>query len=117
MIINTGDLSQRHILINKCFFLTTAQIMHDFEKKGYQNAANEAVNVIKAYHDIVQKKAKNNFSKDYNEAFAKIDKAIDLGCPAIVTIGRSVSFTNICSIAFTCAPLSISLSLFFSSVV
>ena len=76
MIINSNNALQRHILTNKCFFLTTAQIVRDFEKKGYQNAADEAVNVIKAYHDLVQKKSKNTYDKDYNEAFAKIDKAI-----------------------------------------
>ena len=76
MIINTNNQLQRHILTNRCFYLTTAQIMHDFEKKGYKNAADEAAKVIQAYHDIVQKKEKNNFSKDYNEAFARIDKAI-----------------------------------------
>ena len=32
--------------------------------------------MIAAYHDIVQKKAKNNYNKDYNEAFGKIDNAI-----------------------------------------
>ena len=76
MIINTNNPLQRHILTNRCFYLTTAQIMRDLEKKGYKNAADEAAKVIKAYHDIVQKKSKNNFNKDYNEAFARIDKAI-----------------------------------------
>ena len=76
MLINANNPQQRHILTNKCFYLTTAQIVHDFEKKGYQNAANEAVSAIGAYHALVQKKVKNTFSKDYNEAFARIDKAI-----------------------------------------
>ena len=76
MIINTNNQMQRHILTNRCFYLTTAQIVRDFEKKGYKNAADEALNAIRAYHNIVQKKEKNNFNKDYNEAFARIDKAI-----------------------------------------
>ena len=76
MIIDTNNQLQRHILTNKCFYLTTAQIMRDFEKKGYRNAADETAKVIKIYHDIVQKRQKNTFGKDYNEAFAHIDKAI-----------------------------------------
>lgn len=47
-----------------------------FERKGYANSADETVKVIAAYHELVQKKSKNNFSKDYNEAFKKIDDAI-----------------------------------------
>jgi len=76
MIINSNNPLQRHILTNKCFYLTTAQIVHDFEKKGYQNATDEAAKVIAAYHALVQKKSKNTYNKDYNEAFARIDKAI-----------------------------------------
>jgi len=76
MIINSNNPLQRHILTNKCFYLTIAQILYDFEKKGYQNAAEEAVKVVRAYHDVVQKRSKNTYGKDYNEAFAQIDKAI-----------------------------------------
>ena len=76
MIINSNDALQRNIITNKCFYQTTAQIMHDFEQKGYANSADETAKVIAAYHDIVQKKTKNNYSKDYNEAFDKIDNAI-----------------------------------------
>lgn len=50
--------------------------MRDFEQKGYTNAADETAKVIAAYHSIVHKKNKNIFSKDYNEAFQKIDNAI-----------------------------------------
>ena len=50
--------------------------MHDFEQKGYANSADETAKVIAAYHNIVQKKSKNTFNKDYNEAFTKIDDAI-----------------------------------------
>ena len=53
-----------------------AQIMHDFEKKGYQNPAEEAVKIVTAYHNLVAKKDKNHYGKDYNEAFARIDNAI-----------------------------------------
>ena len=73
MIIDSKNETQKSILTNKCFYQTTAQIMHEFEKKGYANSADETAKVIAAYHDLVQKKAKNNFSKDYNEAFKKID--------------------------------------------
>ena len=69
MIIDSKNETQKSILTNKCFYQTTAQIMHEFEKKGYANSADETAKVIAAYHDLVQKKAKNNFSKDYNEAF------------------------------------------------
>ena len=76
MIINSNDALQRNILTNKCFYQTTAQIMHDFEQKGYANSADETAKVIAAYHDVMQKKTKNNFNQDYNEAFRKIDGAI-----------------------------------------
>ena len=56
--------------------MTMAKIMRDFEKKGYQNPAEEAVKVVAAYHDLVAKKEKNHYNKDYNEAFARIDNAI-----------------------------------------
>ena len=76
MIINSNDGSQRNILTNKCYYQTTAQIMHDFEQKGYSNSADETAKVISAYHSIMQKKSRNTYNKDYNEAFAKIDNAI-----------------------------------------
>ena len=50
--------------------------MRDFEEKGYANSADETAKVISAYHAIVKKKTKNNFSADYNEAFRRIDNAI-----------------------------------------
>lgn len=76
MIINSNDDSQRNILTNKCYYQTTAQIMHDFEQKGYSNSADETAKVISAYHAVIQKKSRNNYNKDYNEAFNKIDDAI-----------------------------------------
>lgn len=76
MIIDSKNETQKSILTNKCFYQTTAQIMHEFETKGYANSADETAKVIAAYHELVQKKTKNNFSKDYNEAFKKIDDAI-----------------------------------------
>ena len=77
MIIDGKNKKQRSILTNKCFYQTTTQIMRDFEDKGYANSADETVRVISAYHDIVRKKKKNNYSSDYNAAFQKIDSAID----------------------------------------
>ena len=50
--------------------------MRDFEEKGYANAADETAKVIAAYHDIVKKKTKNHFNADYNNAFKRIDTAI-----------------------------------------
>lgn len=77
MIIDGKNRQQRCILTNKCFYQTTAQIMRDFEQKGYDNSADETAKVITAYHEIVKKKSKNNFNPDYNAAFQKIDTAID----------------------------------------
>lgn len=34
MIIDSKNETQKSILTNKCFYQTTAQIMHEFEKKG-----------------------------------------------------------------------------------
>lgn len=76
MIIDSKNETQKSILTNKCFYQTTSQIMHEFEQKGYANSADETAKVIAAYHDVVQKKTKNHFNKDYNEAFKKIDDAI-----------------------------------------
>ena len=78
MVIDGNNKVQRSILTNKCFYQTTAQIMNDFEKNGYSDSADETAKVIAAYHNIVQKKLTNNFNADYNAAFKKIDKAIEL---------------------------------------
>lgn len=76
MIINSSNPLQRNILTYKCYYMTMAQIIRDFTKKGYQNPPEEAVKVVTAYHDLVAKKSKNHYSKDYNEAFARIDNSI-----------------------------------------
>ena len=76
MIIDGNNKKQRGILTNKCFYQTTAQIMKDFEQRGYANSADETLKVISAYHNLVQKKVKNNFNADYNSAFQRIDNAI-----------------------------------------
>lgn len=76
MIIDSNNKKQKSILTNKCFYQTTARIMRDFEERGYANSADETAKVIAAYHDIVKKKTKNNFSNDYNNAFKRIDTAI-----------------------------------------
>lgn len=78
MIINSNDILQRNILTNKCFYQATADIMRLFEQRGYPNAADETAKVITAYHDIIQKKSKNAYNQDYNEAFGKIDTAIKM---------------------------------------
>lgn len=77
MIIDSNNPKQRSILTNKCYYQTMAEIMRDFEEKGYLNAADETLKVINAYHDLVLKRIKNNFNADYNNAFRKIDIAID----------------------------------------
>ncbi len=76
MIIDGRNSKQRSILTNKYFYRTTAQIMSDLDSKGYANSADETLKVITAYHDLVKKKTKNNYSADYNAAFEKIDKTI-----------------------------------------
>ncbi len=76
MIIDSNNKKQRSILTNKCFYQTTAQIMRDFEEKGYANSADETAKVIAAYHDVVKKRTRNNFNPDYNSAFQRIDSAI-----------------------------------------
>lgn len=76
MIIDSSNAKQKSILTNKYFYQTTAQIMRDFENKGYVNSADETLRVIDAYHNVVRKKTKNNFNADYNSAFEKIDNAI-----------------------------------------
>ena len=50
--------------------------MRDFEQKGYANSADETAKVIAAYNNVIKKKSKNNYNKNYNEAFGKIDNAI-----------------------------------------
>ena len=77
MIIDGNNKKQRSILTNKCFYQTTAKIMHDFEQKGYANSADETLKVISAYHEIDKKKSRNHYNNDYNAAFQKIDEAID----------------------------------------
>lgn len=76
MIVDGNNTKQRNILINKCFYQTTIQIMHLFQEKGNNDFANKTIEAISAYHSIVQKKKKNNFDKDYNAAFETIDNAI-----------------------------------------
>ena len=77
MIIDSNNKIQRSILTNRCFYRATAEIMHDFEEKGYANSADETIKAISAYHAIVQKKTKNNYNADYNRAFKHIDDAIN----------------------------------------
>ena len=112
MVIDGSNKRQRSILTNKCFYQTTAQIMHDFEAKGYENSADETAKVIAAYHDIVKKKTRNNYNPDYNDAFKKIDSAIEMmahkvfyDCDKIHFYKRSiVVLCLICMIAF-CAEI------------
>lgn len=50
--------------------------MKFFADKGNPDFANKTIEAISAYHDIVQKKKRNNFNQDYNDAFDTIDNAI-----------------------------------------
>ena len=68
-IIDNKNETQKSILTNKCFYQTTAQIMYVFERRGYVNSADETAKVFAAYHNLVQKKTKNIYNKDYNDAF------------------------------------------------
>lgn len=77
MIIDSNNKKQSSIIANKCFYQATARIMRELENKGYPNVADETVKVITAYHSLVNKKSKNNYNKDYNEAFKQIDSAIE----------------------------------------
>jgi hypothetical protein len=76
MIVDGSNIKQRNILINKCFYQTTLKIMNLFEKKGDGDFANKTIEAITAYHEIVQKKRRNNYGDDYNTAFDTIDSAI-----------------------------------------
>ncbi len=76
MIVDGNNIKQRNILINKCFYQTTLKIMHLFEQKGDGDFANKTIEAITAYHEIVQKKRRNNYNADYNSAFDAIDSAI-----------------------------------------
>ncbi len=76
MIINSNNPTQRNILTNKCYYLTLARIMNDFEKKGYQNPSDETAKVVTAYITSSDKKDRNRCGKDYAEAFAIIDEAV-----------------------------------------
>ncbi len=76
MIIDSSNPTQRSILTNKCYFQTIAMIMLQFEEAGYANPADEALNVIKTYHDLMRKKSKNTYNAEYNVAFKKLDDAI-----------------------------------------
>lgn len=63
MIIDSSNTRQRNILTNKCFYQTTAQIMHDFEQKGYANSADETLKVINAYHSLIKKKSQKQLQR------------------------------------------------------
>lgn len=76
MIVDGTNTRQRNILINKCFYQTTVKIMTFFASKGDHDFANKTLEVIAAYHNIIQNKVRNNFSDDYNTAFETIDTAI-----------------------------------------
>lgn len=76
MIIDSNNFRQRNILTNKYFYQTTSKIMSFLEEQGIENTADETLRIISAYRDIVTKKSKNKFNKEYNRAFKQIDEAI-----------------------------------------
>ena len=47
-----------------------------FAAKGDHDFANKTLEVISAYHNIIQNKTRNNYGEDYNAAFETIDSAI-----------------------------------------
>lgn len=63
MIIDSSNTRQRNILTNKCFYQTTAQIMHDFEQKGYANSADETLKVINALSFPDQEKSQKQLQR------------------------------------------------------
>ncbi|MCQ2735435.1 MAG: hypothetical protein MJ212_05765 [Alphaproteobacteria bacterium] len=76
MIVDGNNTKQRNILINKCFYQITVELMHYFAGKGDGDYANKTIEAITAYHDIVQKRKKNTNTADDNIAFETIDSAI-----------------------------------------
>ncbi|MBQ9271027.1 MAG: hypothetical protein IJ218_02015 [Alphaproteobacteria bacterium] len=50
--------------------------MNFFAAKGDHDFANKTIEVISAYHDVIQNRKRNNFNADYNSAFETIDSAI-----------------------------------------
>ena len=47
-----------------------------FAQKNSGDFANKTIEAIAAYHDVMQKRKRNNFDEDYNQAFETIDNAI-----------------------------------------
>lgn len=76
MIVDGNNTKQRNILVNKCFYQTTMNIMHLFKEKGNADFANKTIEAISAYHSLVQKKNKKNYGNEYDAAFDTIDSAI-----------------------------------------
>ena len=50
--------------------------MKFFADKGDNDYANKTIEAISAYHDVINKRKRNNFDQDYNTAFETIDTAI-----------------------------------------
>lgn len=76
MIVDGNNAKQRNILINKCFYQTIIRLMQFFATKGDHDYANKTVEAIAAYHDIMQRKKRNHFNQEFNNAFETIDNAI-----------------------------------------
>lgn len=76
MIVDGNNAKQRNILINKCFYQTTIKLLQFFAQNDKADFANKTIEAISAYHDIVQKRKRNNYGQDYNTAFETIDTAI-----------------------------------------
>ena len=94
MIVDGYNTKQRNILINKCFYQTTMKIMHLFQEKGNNDFANKTIEAIAAYHEIVQRKKRNNYDQDYNAAFDTIDSAIRNIANKVFYIYGSDSFNH-----------------------
>lgn len=76
MIIDSKNETQKSILTNKCFYQTTAQIMHEFEKKGMLIRLMKPLRLLLHIMIWSRKKPKITLAKINNEAFKKIDDAI-----------------------------------------
>ena len=68
--------------------------MHLFQEKGNNDFANKTIEAIAAYHEIVQRKKRNNYDQDYNAAFDTIDSAIRNIANKVFYIYGSDSFNH-----------------------
>ena len=100
MIVDGNNARQRNILINKCFYQTMIKIMDLFAENGDADYANKTIEVITAYHDIQQKRRRNNLEDNYKIAYNAIDDAVrDVANKVFYTFGTesfSKAYNSFC---------------------